>query len=104
MFEAAKLDGCGWVRRIVSFDLPLIVSQIKYVLITSFIASVQDYARIYITTRGDFGTNTPSLMMYLAITVQKNYGIASAMSLFLFIFLMAATVLNFRMQNREAEF
>lgn len=103
MYEAAKLDGCGRLRRIISFDIPLIVPQIKYVLITSFIASVQDYGRIYITTQGDFGTNTPSLMMYLAITVQKNYGIASAMSIFLFVFLMAATVINFRMQSGESE-
>ena len=103
MFEAAKLDGCGWWRKIVSFDIPLIGGQIKYTFITTFISSVQNYGLIYITTGGDFGTNTPALMMYLTTTVQKNYGVASAMGLFLFAFLMAATIINFRMQFRAAE-
>lgn len=103
MFEAAKLDGCGWWRKILFFDIPLIGGQIKYTFITTFISSVQNYGLIYITTGGDFGTNTPALMMYLTTTVQKNYGVASAMGLFLFAFLMAATIINFRMQFRAAE-
>jgi raffinose/stachyose/melibiose transport system permease protein len=98
MFEAAKLDGCGWWRKLVSFDIPLIVPQIKYIFITTFIGSVQNYTLIYVTTGGDYGTNTPALMMYYAITDQKNYGIASAMGLFLFIFLVGATAVNFKMQ------
>ena len=103
MYEAAKLDGCTWIKKIVHLDLPMIVPQIKYVFITSFIASIQDYGRIYITTKGDFNTATPSLLMYLSITKDKNYGVASAMSLFLFAFLIIATVINFRMQSKSEE-
>ena len=103
MYEAAKLDGCTWIKKIVHLDLPMIVPQIKYVFITSFIASIQDYGRIYVTTKGDFNTATPSLLMYLSITKDKNYGVASAMSLFLFAFLIIATVINFRMQSKSEE-
>lgn len=103
MYEAAKLDGCTWFKKIVNLDLPMIVPQIKYVFITSFIASIQDYGRIYVTTKGDFNTATPSLLMYLSITKDKNYGVASAMSLFLFAFLIIATVINFRMQSKSEE-
>lgn len=103
MFEAAKLDGCGWWKKVFSFDIPLIVPQIKYIFITTFIGSVQNYTLIYVTTGGDYGTNTPALMMYKAITVQKNYGIASAMGLFLFIFLIGATAVNFKMQFGRSE-
>jgi ABC-type sugar transport system permease subunit len=103
LYEAAKLDGCTWLKRITHIDLPLILPQLKYIFITSFIASVQDYGRIYITTQGDYGTSTPALAMYLAITKEKNYGIASAMSLFLFAFLIVVTVINFRMQSDTSE-
>ena len=101
MYEAAKLDGCGWARKIVCLDLPMIVPQIKYIFITSFIASIQDYGRIYVTTKGDFNTATPALLMYLSITKDKNYGVASAMSLFLFAFLIIVTAINFKMQNKN---
>lgn len=101
MYEAAKLDGCGWARKIVCLDLPMIVPQIKYIFITSFIASIQDYGRIYVTTKGDFNTATPALLMYLSITKDKNYGVAGAMSLFLFAFLIIVTAINFKMQNKN---
>ena len=34
LYESAKLDGCGWLKRIVKLDLPMILPQIKYILIT----------------------------------------------------------------------
>ena len=98
IYEAAKLDGCGWLRRMIKIDIPLIVPQIKYVFIQTFIGSVQNYTLILITTGGDYGTNTPALMMYFTTVVQKNYGVASAMGVVLLIFLMVATIINFKMQ------
>lgn len=98
IYEAAKLDGCGWLRRMIKIDIPLIVPQIKYVFIQTFIGSVQNYTLILITTGGDYGTNTPALMMYFTTVVQKNYGVASAMGVMLLIFLMVATIINFKMQ------
>ena len=64
----------------------------------SFIGSVQNYTLILITTGGDYGTNTPALMMYFTTVVQKNYGVASAMGVVLLVFLMVATIINFKMQ------
>lgn len=98
IYEASKLDGCGWWRRIVQIDIPLIVPQIKYIFIQTFISSVQNYTLILITTGGYYGTNTPALMMYYATAVQKNYGVASAMGMILLLFLMVATIINFKMQ------
>ncbi len=98
IYEAAKIDGCGWARRVFTMDIPLIVPQMKYVFIQTFISSVQNYTLILVTTGGDYGTNTPALMMYLAMTLQRNYGLASAMGVILLLFLMVATIINFRMQ------
>jgi len=103
MYEAAKLDGCGWFKRIFKFDIPLILPQIKYIFITSFIASIQSFDRIYITTQGEYNTGTPALEMFFQLFKYNQYGIASAMSVFLFLFLAIATVLNFRMKSNTSD-
>ena len=107
LFEAAELDGCGWWRRMATIDLPLIFAQLKYVFITSFIASVQDYGRLFITDQATgHGLKVPALIIYENIYKggsEPNYGLSSAMSMFIFVFLLAATILNFRKQtDKEA--
>ena len=97
-FEAAKLDGCSWWKRIVKIDIPLIVPQIKYIFVTSFIASVQNYTSIFVIHGVDGQIKTPALLMYREI-VNANYGIASVMGIIIFLFLSVATFFNFRMQS-----
>lgn len=100
-FEAAKLDGCGWLRRIVSIDLPLIFPQIKYIFVTSFIASVQNYTSIFVLHGVNGIIKTPALLMYKEI-VNANYGVASVMGVLIFLFLSVATFFNFRMQSDKS--
>lgn len=101
VLEASKLDGCGWFRRILKIDLPLILPQIKYVFIMSFIASVQNYTSIYILHGVNGQIQTPALLMYREI-INANYGVASAIGMFIFLFLSLATFLNFRMQSDKS--
>lgn len=102
IYEASKLDGAGWWRRMISLDIPLIVPQIKYVFITSFIASAQNYGTLYILYGVEDAVTTPALLMYREIA-QTNYGYACAMGMIIFLFLAVATVINFRMQNKDNE-
>ncbi len=101
VFESAKLDGCGWVKRILKMDIPLILPQIKYIFITSFIASVQNYTTFYILYGFDGAIRTPALLMYREI-INASYGTASVMGLLIFLFLSVATVINFRMQSDQS--
>ncbi len=102
IFEAARLDGCSWGRRIVTIDIPLILPQIKYIFITSFIASVQNYATLYILYGAESGAliKTPALLIYGEI-MNGNYGVASVMGLLLFVFLGVVMALNFRSQKEQ---
>ena len=76
--------------------------QIKYIFVTSFIASVQNYTSIFViygTTGGNKGEiKTPALLMYREI-INANYGVASVMGVTVFLFLSVATFINFRMQS-----
>ena len=103
LYDAAKLDGCGWWRRIVSIDIPLISPQLKYIFVTSFIGSIQDFNRVYQTTMGGPGKATyiPSLELYYNITIFKDYGAASAMGILLFIVIFGATLALLRMKTQE---
>ena len=101
-YEAAELDGITVIKRFVFIDVPMIFPQIKYVLIMTFIASVQNFGRTYMVTHGNWGTKTPIFTMYKSV-LDGNYGLASAYATILFIFLFFATVLNLRMQRKDNE-
>ena len=95
-YEAAKLEGCSWVKRILAIDIPLVASQIKYIYVTTFIGSIQNFSRVFLTTGGAFDTNIPALELYNNITKHQNYGVASAMGLILFVIIFIATMFNLR--------
>ena len=98
--EAGRLEGLGIVRRLISIDIPLIMPQIKYIFIMTFIGSVQNYARTYILASS--GTITPVENMYRIMTgAQADYGMASAYATIIFIFLFFAVATNFKMQKKE---
>lgn len=101
LFEAAKIDGCSWWKRILTIDVPLISPQIKFVFVTSFIASVQNFGRVYVTTMGGPGHSTyiPILELFYNMSKFTNYGEAAAMGLFLFIVVFGATLMNLRMKT-----
>lgn len=98
--EAGRLEGLGIVKRFLSIDIPLIIPQIKYIFIMTFIDSVQNYARTYIL--GSSGTITPVENMYRIMTgTQADYGMASAYATILFVFLFFAVATNFKMQRKD---
>jgi raffinose/stachyose/melibiose transport system permease protein len=100
-YEAAELDGITVIKRLVYIDIPLIMSQIKYVLILTFIGSVQNFGRTDLITNGLWGDKTPIFLMYKLMQEHGKYGEASAYATILFLFLFAATLINLRMQTQD---
>lgn len=106
LFDAAKVDGANWWQRIVSIDLPLLLSQIKLLMILAFIGSVQEFQLIYLTTAGGPGssTYTPALELYYNATRFSKFGLASAMGTFLFLIILAGTIVNMRYVRSQTEY
>ena len=104
LYEAATLDGCGWWQRIVHIDIPLISPQLKYVFVTGFIGSIQDFGRVWLTTKGGPGYSTyiPALELYNNISQFNNYGMAAAMGLFLFVIILVITIFNMKIKTQSA--
>ena len=97
--EAGRLEGLSTFKRFFLIDIPLIMPQIKYIFIMTFISSVQNYARTYILA--STGTTTPVETMYTTMMIHGDYGLASAYATLIFLFLFVAVAANFKMQKKE---
>ncbi|MCK5863232.1 MAG: sugar ABC transporter permease, partial [Candidatus Hydrogenedentes bacterium] len=88
--EAAKLEGCVGLKKFFYIDIPMVMSQIKLMLVLTIIAGVQTYENLFILTRGGpgFKTTVPALWMYYnAFSFQRmGYACAIGVCLFLVVF------------------
>ncbi len=103
LLEAATVDGAGVPRRIWSLHLPLLLGQVKLLLILIVIAGVQDFSAIYILTQGGPTNSTyvPALDLFQNAT-SGNLGYASAIGVALFVVIMGVTILQLRLVRSAA--
>ena len=88
IFEASDLDGCNSVQRFFNITLPLIRPILAYTLITSIIGGLQmfDVPQILTNGQGTPDRTSMTLIMFLNSHLKsKNYGMAGALSVYLFI-------------------
>lgn len=88
IFEASELDGCNSVQRFFHITLPLIRPILAYTLITSVIGGLQmfDVPQILTNGQGTPDRTSMTLIMFLNSHLKsKNYGMAGALSVYLFI-------------------
>ena len=102
IFEAAELDGCGSFRRFFSITLPLIRPILAYTLITSIIGGLQmfDVPQILTNGQGNPDRTSMTLIMFLNSHLKsRNYGMAGALSVYLFIVSGILCFFVYRMTN-----
>ena len=88
LFEAAELDGCTHNQMFFKITLPNIRPILVYVLITSMIGGLQmfDVPQILTNGKGNPDRTVTTVIMYLNNHLaSKNYGMAGAVSVILFI-------------------
>lgn len=106
LFDSAALDGASTWRRILNIDLPLLLGQVRLLVILTFIATVQEFAAIFLTTGGGPGSATyvPSLELYYQAVRFNNFGMASAIGAVLFLVILAGTIINLRYVKSSVEY
>ncbi|MBQ9015203.1 MAG: sugar ABC transporter permease [Firmicutes bacterium] len=88
LFEAAELDGCSSTQTFFKITLPMIRPILVYVLITSMIGGLQmfDVPQILTNGKGAPDRTTETVIMFLNNHLySKNFGMAGAVSVILFI-------------------
>jgi ABC-type sugar transport system permease subunit len=96
IFDAATVDGAGPLSRLLRIDVPLLLGQIKLLIVLAVIQGMQGFFYILVMTQGGpfHSTTVPALEMYYAAFQHSKYGYACAIAMVLFVFVMAVTVAN----------
>ena len=102
LYEAAEIDGAGWVARTWNVTIPLISPAIFFNLIMGIIGSFQVFINSFVITDGGPANATLFFVLYLYEQAFRSLrmGYASTLSVALFIVIMALTVLAFTMSGR----
>lgn len=102
IFEACELDGCTSSKRFFYITLPLIRPILAYTLITSIIGGLQmfDVPQILTNGQGNPDRTSMTLIMFLNSHLKsRNYGMAGALSVYLFIVSAILCFFVYKMTN-----
>ena len=105
LYEAASIDGAGTVRKFTNVTIPGLRPVMTFITTTTILASANMFGQSYLLTKGGPGTETRTVIMYIADQglSQNNMAPAAAMSYVLFAALAIISVINFRLQRERVE-
>lgn len=98
LYEAAEIDGAGWVRRFLHITIPMLSPTIFYTVVQGLILSFQYFTNAYVLTNGGpmKATYFYNFMIYQVAFSNLKMGYASAMAWFLLIMILVMTLTVFR--------
>ncbi|MDR1970417.1 MAG: sugar ABC transporter permease [Treponema sp.] len=105
-YQAAEIDGAGKIRQFFYITLPSIMPAFWFLLMTRAIGSLQIFDIVYTLTGGGPNFSTETLVTYVyrkAVTMGGNMGYATAMSEFLFVFIMFITFIQYRIMTKTEQ-
>jgi raffinose/stachyose/melibiose transport system permease protein len=96
--EAALLDGATGVKKFLLVDVPLVMSQIKLLVMLTIIGGIQAFEGVYVLTTGGIGFKSmvPGLWMYYNAFLFQRMGYACAIGVLLFLLILTLTVINLK--------
>jgi len=105
-FEAANMDGASGFQRLRYITLPLLNAQIIMVCILELIFNFKMFDQVYATTQGGPAGASQTIIMLLYDTAFKyfRFGDASVMAVFVFVTLMAVTLLQWRLFRKPVQY
>ena len=104
LYEAARIDGAGFVRQTWSVTIPMLRRSLVFVVLMTIINSIQVFDPIYLLTQGgpSGSTNVISFEIQRTAFQYGQAGEASALAVSLFMLLVATgAVLGTPMRGRN---
>ena len=106
LYQAAKIDGAGAVRRLFFITLPLIRGAVSFVVVISIINAFQAFDQVYVLTGGhggpETGTYVLGIMLFQHAFAFLEFGYASALAWVMFAILVVLTAVQLRLARRNA--
>ena len=106
VFDAARIDGAvGW-SRFRMIDLPLLLGQIKLLVVLGFIGGLQSFQTQLLLTNGGpaYSTTVPGIHLYQNAIQFDRMGYACAIGVALFLVILGITYLNLRYLRSSTEY
>jgi multiple sugar transport system permease protein len=104
LYEAAAIDGAGFVRQVRRITLPMLRPVNKVLILVLFLWSFNDFSTPYVL----FGKSAPrpadliSIHIYQSSFITWNFGLGSAMSVLLLLFLLLVTAVYLLVTSRRS--
>ncbi|MEM9443192.1 MAG: sugar ABC transporter permease [Pseudomonadota bacterium] len=105
IYEAARIDGANAWQRFTRLTMPLLKSFFNIALVLNIIHVFNSFPIIWVMTKGDPANSTDILVTYLYKLAFRygRIGDAAAMSLIMFMILLAFTIVYARMMMRSQD-
>jgi multiple sugar transport system permease protein len=99
LYESAKLDGAGTLRRIWYVTIPMLRPTTLFLLVIGIIGSLQVFTQIFVMTSGGPVNKTTTMVYYMYLWAFKYYdmGYASTLAFGLFAMLLVFTAFQIRL-------
>ncbi len=96
VWDSCQVDGVSGLKRVWYVDLPLLLPQVRLLVILTLIGVLQDFGSILVLTGGGPGlaTHVPALHMYFQAFRFGHMGYAAAIGLTLFVAIFTLSLLN----------
>lgn len=103
LYEAAAMDGASSIQRFFAITLPQLRPTTFFVLVTNVIGSFQVFDTVFVMTNGGPGNSTEVLNFKIYQTAFQffDFGYASALSMLLFLIILAVTLVQVRYFNKR---
>ncbi len=103
-YEAASIDGAKAAKQFFSITIPMLTPTIFFVLITGLIGSFQVFDIIYMmigkTSLAYESTQSLVMLFYRSAFDYSYKGYASAIAMFIFVIIMAITIIQMKLQKK----
>lgn len=99
LYESARMDGAGALRRLRYITIPMLRPTTLFLLVLGIISSLQVFTQIFIMTNGGPVNKTTTMVYYMYLWAFKYYdmGYATTLAFALFLMLLVFTALQLRL-------
>lgn len=106
LLHAAAVDGAGPWSRFWRIELPLVIGQIRLIMVLNMIWAIQSFTSILILTQGGPGNATyvPGLALYWNAFQYQKMGYACAIGAVLFVVMLALTFINLKYVRSHTDY
>nr|WP_236071818.1 sugar ABC transporter permease [Streptomyces polyasparticus] len=109
LYEAARIDGAGWLRQFRSITVPMIRPAVIFTLIVSTIAGMQLFTEPLMFGQGAYAISGGSLRQFQTVAMYMfekafrdfDYGYGSAVAWMIFLVIMLLTAVNFLITRKR---